>query len=180
MKKILYLFLSVFVLFGSISPICLAWGEEGEEKDEEVKIDRGKWDPARRIIEHNPVKLLDTIYFNANSKRSEEVQRTQYDPVSSIGGNCAPDGRFTISNTLCSLKSLSGSYLQYIIYIWLTVATIMIIRNWFKLVTSQDREKQIRAFRTNLVYIVIWVILLIWFYYILDFFVSTTNLIFKP
>lgn len=179
MKKILYLFLSVFVLFGSISPICLAWEGDGwDGNDEFSPIEHDEWDSARRVIKHNPVKLLDTIYYNANRTRSEEVQSTQYDFVSSTACANVP-GTFAISNTLCNLKSLSGSYLQYIMYIWLTVATIMIIRNWFKLVTSQDREKQIRAFRTNLVYIVIWVILLIWFYYILDFFVSTTNLIFE-
>jgi len=150
-----------------IFPVCLA--------QEEI-THNGK--DSRKFAENNPVRLLDVIYGEANRTLSEGVQNTQYDTVHS--GPCAGVGStFTISNTLCNLKSLSTSYLQYIIYIWLAVATIMIIRNWFKLVTSQDREKQLTTFKKNLIYIVVWVILLVWFYYILDFFVSVVNVVSK-
>jgi 4-hydroxybenzoate polyprenyltransferase len=62
-------------------------------------------------------------------------------------------------------------------YVGLTAATILLIRNWFKIVTSTDREKQVGVFKKNLLYIVIWVVLLIWFYYIIDIFVSVVNLV---
>lgn len=187
MKKILYLFLSIFIFVGSISPVCLAgqevspswdgWGSWGG--DETPKITHTEWPAARKFIEHNPVRLLDAIYVEANGYKGDQVQNTQLDPVSSKWWSCASDTRFTISNTLCSLKSLSNNYLQYFMYLWLTAATILIIRNWFKLVTSQDREKQFAKFKSNIFYIVIWVILVIWFYYIIDFFVSVVNLIAK-
>jgi 4-hydroxybenzoate polyprenyltransferase len=168
MKKILCLFLSVFILFWTISPICFA-------QEKLVDRNKGKATSARRFAEHNPAKLLDVIYNEANNKYRNSVQNTRYDNVSSRWW-CA-DTRFTISNTLCSLKSLSKGYLQYFIYIWLVAATFLIIRNWFILVTSPDREKQLTKFKKNIMYIVIWVILLIWFYYIIDFFVSIVNLI---
>ncbi len=185
MKKIFYLFLSIFILFGTISPICLAqsewwgwawWGWAWWDwKDS--NITHTQWPAARKFVEHNPVRLLDAIYVEVNGYKGDEVQNTQFDMVS-YRWNCA-DSRFTISNTLCSLKQLSGNYLQYLMYIWLTAATILIIRNWFMLVTSPDREKQFGKFKKNITYIVIWVILLIWFYYIIDFFVSIVNLITK-
>jgi 4-hydroxybenzoate polyprenyltransferase len=62
-------------------------------------------------------------------------------------------------------------------FIGLTAATILLIRNWFLIVKSTDREKQIWVFKKNLLYIVIWVFLLIWFYYIIDIFVSVVNIV---
>jgi hypothetical protein len=61
-------------------------------------------------------------------------------------------------------------------FIWLTAATILIIRNGFKLVTSDDREKQISTFKKNLIYIIIWVALLLGFYYFLYIYVWIINL----
>ena len=124
--------------------------------------------------------LVDEVYRQANQNRSDRVQNTEYDTVSSKPDRCAElsvDGRFTIARTLCNLKVASRDYIQYIMYIWLTAATILIIRNWFKIVTADDREKEIWAFKKNLLYIVIWVSLLIWFYYLIDIFVSVVNLI---
>ena len=131
-------------------------------------------------LKQSPVKLVDDVKKNANKKKSQEVQNTEYDKVTGKASMCAEipaDGRFTISRTLCNLKSLSRDYIQYIMYIWLTVATILLIRNWFQLVTSSDREKQMSVFKKNLIYIVIWVFLLIGFYYLIDIFVSVVNLI---
>jgi len=190
MKKIVCLFLSIFILFGIISPVCLAQGgatspgdstptgENTEGWQNDVKNISHTWEDSRSFIEHNPVQLVDTIYGEANKKSSEEVQNTDLDVVSSNACSEVPaGGTYTISKTLCNLKQLSKDYIQYIMYIWLTVASILIIRNWFKIVTSSDREKQISTFKKNLTYIVIWVVLLIWFYYIIDLFVSMVNLV---
>jgi hypothetical protein len=62
-------------------------------------------------------------------------------------------------------------------YIWLTGATIFIIRNWFKIVTATDKEKQIWVFKKNMINLIIWVILLTSFYFILDAFVSVVNFV---
>jgi hypothetical protein len=61
-------------------------------------------------------------------------------------------------------------------FIWLAAATILLIWNWFKLVTSSDRGKQMTTFKKNLIYIIIWVTLLLWFYYFLDIYVWIINL----
>jgi hypothetical protein len=62
-------------------------------------------------------------------------------------------------------------------YIGLSAATILLIWNGFKLVTSSDREKQMTTFKKNLIYIIIWVVLLVAFYFIIDVFVSFVNLV---
>jgi hypothetical protein len=61
-------------------------------------------------------------------------------------------------------------------FIWLAAATILIIWNGFKLVTSPDRDKQMTTFKKNLIYIIIWVTLLLGFYYFLDIYVWIINL----
>jgi hypothetical protein len=82
-----------------------------------------------------------------------------------------------LTKTFCSIKLAIKWYLQYIIYIWLAWATIFIIRNWFRIVTSTDREAQMKKFKTNMINLIIWVILLTSFYIILDVFVSVVNFI---
>lgn len=129
----------------------------------------------------NPVKILDDIYDESNDNPSSTVQNTDLDKtVTSKLSECywiAPDSRFTLTRTLCSIKANVKDYLQYVMYIGLTAATILLIRNWFKIVTASDQGKQIEQFKHNLIYIVIWVVLLIWFYYIIDIFVSVVNLV---
>lgn len=176
MKKILYSFLSIFILFSTISPICFA---QEEDKDVDSSADEfSQWQVVSRQL-LTPTSMVDSIYWNANWNKSNQVQYTEYDVITSRVDLCATgrDGRFTITRTLCNLRELSKDYLQYVMYIWLTAATILLIRNWFKIVTSTDREKEISNFKNNLKYIVIWVFLLIWFYYIINLFVAIVNLI---
>ena len=151
-----------------ISPL----GVYGQEKDEYAVSHNNS------IFNQNPVRTLDTFHDKANNNLGDRVQRTDLDTISS--GPCkelSVDGRFTITRTLCNIKASIWDYLQYIMYIGLAAATILLIWNWFKLVTSSDREKQIWTFKKNLIYIIIWVVLLVAFYFIIDVFVSLVNLV---
>ena len=155
MKKIFCLLVSCFALISLVLPIYSvnAWS-----------------------FYDNPVWLVDDIKSEANKKQSEQVQNTDLDVVTSKLSECdwiAPDSRFTLTRTFCSIKKNIKDYLQYVMYFW----TILLIINWFKIVTSKDRENAINSFKDNLRHIVIWVVLLIWFYYIIDVFVSVVNLI---
>ena len=188
MKKLFCLFLSMFVLSMSIPSICLAQSQaipptsttppanDGGGTVEQSA--RGEITWSQKWFFDNPVTVLDAVYGNANRDRTDQVQHTDLDSVSSNPcSEVSVDGRFTITRTLCNLKMLSKDYLQYVMYIWLTAATILLIRNGFKIVTSADQGKEIEKFKKNLLYIVIWVFLLIWFYYVIDIFVSVVNLI---
>ncbi len=158
MKKIFYLAIEIFTVGSILLPLfqVQSWN-----------FDQG-----------SPVKIVDEINYQANKKNSDDVQNTKLDRVSSKYNACdwiAPDSRFTLTRTLCSIKENIKDYLQYAMYIGLTAATILLIRNWFKIVTSSWKE--IEQFKKNLIYIVVWVLLLIWFYYIIDIFVSVVNLV---
>ena len=170
MKKLIYLFISSLVLVIWFPYACQA--NEDVPTDQETHVEKRNY--------RSPITVLDSVKWNANRKRSEQVQKTRWDKISSFcinEGFTITDERFTITKTLCSIKYYSRTYLEYVVYAWLAVATIFIIRNWFQLVTSSDRWKQMWEFRNNIKYLIIWVILLICFYYIIDVFVSLVNLV---
>lgn len=119
--------------------------------------------------------LTDTIH-----KKIPE-QENELDNVTSKY-SCAElslwrESNYTITKTLCFIKEHIHDYLQYAVYVWLVWATIFLIWNWFKIVISQEKEKQIGIFTKNLKYIIFWVILITCFYMIIDAFVSIVNLI---
>ena len=129
---------------------------------------------------NNTTSILDEVYKEANEDVWKEVQNTDLDVVTSKYSECewiAPSGKFPITRTLCSIKANMKDYIQYVVYFGLAAATIFLIRNGFNIVTSSDREKELWKFKKNLLYIVIWVVLLTGFYYVIDIFVSVVNLI---
>lgn len=126
---------------------------------------------------NEPIQVLDKVVDDANKNKSEDVQNTKMDKVTSKLNSCWVDGRYTFSNTLCFISNNLYYYLQYVVYIWLAMATIFLIWNGFQLVMSNDKQKQIWVFRTNLKNIWIWVILIVAFYIIIDIFVSVVNLL---
>jgi hypothetical protein len=172
MKKTLYLWLSLLVIISSITSISLA--QDPTPGNEKKGDSQGEW-----TVEQDPIWVLDTVKRNANKDRSDEVQNTKLDYTMSecIGDSVPWWAWFTITKTLCNIKVNIRAYLQYIVFAWLTLATIFLIRNGFQLVTSPDRSKQMWTFRKNITYIIIGVILLISFYYILDIFVTLVNFV---
>lgn len=121
--------------------------------------------------------LLDSVVDKANDP-TEEVQNTRLDGIVTSRWNaCWQDSRYTFSNTLCIIRDNLYSYLQYAVYIWLAVATILLVRNGFTLVVSKDNEAQFKKVIKNMMNIGIWVLLLLGFYIILEIFVSIVNLI---
>ena len=169
MKKISYAIMMLFVMLWCVAlPVYTL--AQSEQKNHEGK---GYFSESA-----DPMTLVTQYYRNTN--KTDPVQETDLDVVTSDGcTELRVDGRFTISRTLCNIKSNIWNYLQYLMYIWLTAATIFLIRNGLKIVTSPDKEKQMSTFKKNLIYIIIWVVLLTWFYYVIDIFVSVVNLVEK-
>ena len=129
----------------------------------------------------SPMDLLNRVHYEANEPGDDRVQVTPLNKVGSKDGyhHCEmyTEKTFTLTRTLCSIKYRIKWYLQYIMYIWLALATIFIIRNWLLIVTAADKEKQMWTFKKNIKNLIIWVILLTSFYFILDAFVSIVNFI---
>jgi len=161
MKELFNSAMVLFIICSILSPIFPVQSKEGWNFDSD-----------------SPFGLVSQVQDEAN--KDDAIQNTKLNHVTSKFSECdwiAPDSRFTLTRTLCSIKANIKDYLQYVMYIGLTAATILIIRNGFKIVTAPDQGKQMEKFKKNLLYIVIWVFLLIWFYYIIDIFVSVVNLI---
>jgi hypothetical protein len=140
---------------------------------------QAEWEsePTDWHFNQNPVKVLEKVKKNANRKKSEEVQKTQLDNTTSKW--CTDVwiySNFTITRTLCYVKNNSWSYLQYVMYFALTAATIFLIWNWFNIVVSSDKEKQMTTFKKNLIYIIVWIVLITCFYYFIDIYVWIINL----
>lgn len=126
----------------------------------------------------NPAGFLDDVKTTANDIWWDSIQNTKLDRTTSkMCGEIEIDSKFSISRTLCYVKEHISAYFEYVMFIGLSAATILIIRNGFNLVTASDRSKQFGVFKKNMMYIIIWVILLVAFYYILDIYISMVNLV---
>lgn len=139
-----------------------------------------QWSVNAWWFENWSVEFLDQVADKANRSEDQDVvQNTLLDSVTSNSycENATIDSRYTFSNTLCWIKNNIDNYLQYAVYIWLTVATILLVWNGLKLVVSKDNQKEFDSFKKNLISIAIWVILLVAFYYIIEIFVSVVNLV---
>ena len=132
-----------------------------------------------RNFNQNPADVLKDFHEETKEAGGDSIQETKLNNISSKYCNEAVISQqwFTITRTLCNIKMNINSYLEYVMYVWLSAATIFLIRNGFKLVTASDRSKKMGDFTKNLKYIIIWVLLLISFYYIIDIFLSAVNLI---
>jgi hypothetical protein len=65
-------------------------------------------------------------------------------------------------------------YIQWTLYIWLTWATILLIWNGFLIVTGKKPSET----KENIKWILIWVILMTWFYAIIEIISAIINFFF--
>lgn len=128
-----------------------------------------------------PMWVLEELVNEANKDEDQDkVQDTKLgNVITSKWNTCGVNSSYTFSNTLCVIKKNLYSYLQYAVYIWLAVATILLIWNGLQMVVSKDNEAQFKEFQKNAINIVKWVVLLLAFYFIIDLFVSVVNLLTK-
>jgi hypothetical protein len=161
MKKILYLIIFWIITAAIFLPQFKCYAKAWERKFGDRVAD-----------------LVEKVYEEANDDASSKVQKTRWNQISSrYCPELYLDSRYTLTRTLCSIREKSWAYMQYIIYIWITAAVIFLIVNGLKIVTSPDKEKQMWVFKKNIVYIIIWVVLLVAFNFILDVFVSLVALL---
>ena len=82
-------------------------------------------------FQNSPVGIVDEVKTKANKKTSTEIQNTDLDAVTSKTDKCdiSVDSRFTLTRTLCYIQENIKDYLQYIMWLGLTAATIILIRN---------------------------------------------------
>lgn len=112
-----------------------------------------------------PVEILDQIKWKANAN-NYEIQETALNWVTDQQWSYPQ--QYKITNTLDYIRINIDPYLQRIVYIWLSVAVILLIYNWLLMVTNWiHKEWDITKLKKNFINIAIWILLLTWFYFIL-------------
>jgi hypothetical protein len=123
----------------------------------------------------NPIQILDKVVENAN--QDYQIQQTALNWATDT--QWAYQSQYKIANTLDRFRNNINPYLQWAVYIGLTVAVILLIYNGFLMVTNAlHKEWDLTKVKKRIIYIVIWIILLTWFYFIIKLAVSLINSIF--
>lgn len=122
----------------------------------------------------NPVGILDKIAGDANDTTAGyKVQDTALDGVD------AGPGKYRIHNTLDRIRKNISPYMQWMVYIGLTAAVILLIYNGFLLSTGALHEAGKREkVRGNIMNIAIGVLILTWFYAIFRLTIAVINAVF--
>jgi len=155
MKKILAL-----IAFCSI--LLWSWSVYAEQESR-----WGYWD--------SPIDVLDRVVGEAN--KDIQFQETALDDITDKEWWFS--SQYKISNTLDYLRINIAPYLQRAVYIWLIVAVILIVYNWFLMVThTVNKEGDFGKIKTRIWYIAIGVLLLTGFYAIIKLVVGLINSIF--
>ena len=123
----------------------------------------------------NPIQILDTVVSDAND--DYKIQQTALDGATDKQGAYA--SQYKIANTLDWLRNNINTYLQWMVYIGLSLAVILLIYNGLLMVTNAiHKEWETAKIKKNIINIAIGVIILTWFYFIVKLAVALINSIF--
>lgn len=115
-----------------------------------------------------PDEVLDRVVWAANA--GSPIQDTALDRVTDTQGQFA--SKYKIANTLDSIRINIAPYLQWFMYIGLSIATILIIITWFELVTSAQSGMDTKKALGRIKNIAIGLVILTGFYIITRLFMS--------
>lgn len=126
-----------------------------------------------------PTEVLNYIVDGANKNSSTRVQNTKFDQINnreaSVGGT-----QFKITSTLAWIKANIQHYLQWVVFIGLIGATILLIRNGFRLVTnSAIGGWDIKTIKSNIKNILIGVVVMTSFLVIIKLVSALLNMFFS-
>lgn len=125
-----------------------------------AQVDRWGW------FGDDPDRILDNVSAQV-SQGADNAQDTPLNRISRNEGGYA--GRYTLTNTLDSFRQRIAPYIQRAAYIGLSIAVILLIYNGFLMVTGSVHGNGDRSVvQKRLLYIVLWVLLLTWFYFIIE------------
>lgn len=116
----------------------------------------------------SPTEVLDRMVWEANA--TNKIQDTQLDRITDKEWQFAT--KYKVANTLDSIRMKIAPYLQWFIFIWLTVATVLLIITGFQFVTSGQTGADTKKLQWRIKNIIIGVIILTGFYIITRIFMS--------
>ncbi len=150
MKKLLYVYFGIVVTILSV-----AWVNASTSS-------RGNYGTS-------PTEVLDRVVGEANIET--RIQDTQLDRISGIR-DWQFASKYQIANTLDSIRVQIAPYLQWFMFIGLSIATVMIIITGFQLVTSVQSGSDTKKASARIKNIAIGIIIMTWFYVITRLFMS--------
>lgn len=124
----------------------------------------------------DPLQIFENIVDEANEWQYA-IQETALDWVSDLEWWYARE--FKVSNTLDYIRKNLDPYMQWAVYVWLVLATVALIYSGFLLVTHWvHKQWDWTKVKTNIMYALLWVLLLSWFYFIIKVMVALITSIF--
>lgn len=117
----------------------------------------------------SPSEVLDRVAWEANVET--KIQDTQLDRISSVADQQF-SSKYQIANTLNSFRLKIAPYLQWFMFIGLSIATALIIITGFQLVTSVQSGSDTKKAQWRIKNIAIGIIIMTWFYVITRLFMS--------
>lgn len=123
-----------------------------------------------------PIKILEKVRDKANNDRWYEIQDTALD---NIMENAPKTNPYRIHSTLELVRRKINVYLQWMMYIGLSVATILLIYNGFLMVTGAFHKSwDFSEVKKNVSRIIVWVLIMSAFWAIVKLILAAVNLIF--
>lgn len=137
------------------------------------------WTFAAWLSNSTPEAFLDRIVQTSNS--NFRSQKTQLDDVSAKS-SWNPGSKYKITGTLGNIAQQIEPYLQWLTFIGLSSAVILLMRNGFKLVTGSSGlvdGGDMKTVKGNIQSILTGIIILTWFVAIIRIIVWLINFFFS-
>ena len=125
----------------------------------------------------DPIQILDNVVSEANDEY--KIQQTALDGATDKQWSISLWSAYKITNTLDWFRNNINPYLQWAVYIGLSLAVVLLIYNGLLMVTNAiHKEGETAKIKKNIINIVIGVLILTGFYFIIKLAVSLINSIF--
>jgi hypothetical protein len=118
-----------------------------------------------------PEKVLDYVADNADTKYIIES------PFDDVYNKETFGNENKISWTLDSVRENVSFYLNWIVFLGLSAATVLIVYNWILLMTTPISGDQKTKVIENIKHIAIWIVAMTGFYFLIRIVLSILNLI---
>ncbi len=124
----------------------------------------------------SPIEILETVKTNTNDDAGYEIQDTALDKAMN---EVSPSSEHRIYATLTAVRQHINVYLQWMMYIGLSLATILLIANGFMMVThGVHKSWDFSALKKNVSKIVIGVLIMTGFRAIMKLLLAVMNMLF--
>ncbi len=164
-KKFILNGLPLFALLFALVSVVMIWSESFATE---------KWG----TYDSDPIEILSQVKDKANGDNSNyAIQDTALDGITDQ--QWWYDSEYKLANTLVYVKNNVHRYLQWMMYIGLSAAAILLIVQWLLMVTNAlHKQWEFSEIKKNVTKIFIWVFFMTGFYYFIQLVLSLLVMLF--